>query len=429
MVIGTERIKTFSFIEPEHPFYRQIRRFEEIWAERALLLGGINEEPAVEKTMIHSEIKGSFAPSRGWELSRFYHSFQYWDKSAPIGFHAVTLYYSVKTGEIEFFEFPKEPYLEGMVSYFEAKSARRKGPSLPIEILRYVPLRRLTFRLPASEGAVMPAVGKFKRRSRLKEAYDRLTAVAASLKGVPSSFSVAAPVGIDEAHALFYQEEKQGEDLSALLNKNNYRPLIHAVGGLHHDLHRLDVSTVPEWDLSVFLQTIESSIQLILFFQPERQVFLKNLRERLLKSVPSENRDDYTFCHGDFVCSQLLRGDGSWSVIDFDLAMRGDPYREIAMFIASLKYDVPFFHNAMTGSDSPGTGAATSQANLLFCEEAGDAYLNGYEERAKKRLDQKKLRWYRICSEIYYLALMFKKDRFDHPLFESVIGQIQERSE
>lgn len=369
--------------------------------------------------MVHSEIKSAFVPNHGWELSRFYRSFQHWDQSKPIGFHATTLYYSAKTGELQFFEFPKEPYLEGMAFYFKETSARQDGSPLPIEILRYVPLRRLTFRLPASERAGMPVIGKFKRSSRLKEAYDRLTAVAASLRRAPSSFSVAAPVKMDEAHALFFQEEKPGEDLSVLLNKNNFRRLIHAVGGLHHDLHRLDVSDVPEWDSSAFLQTVESSIQSILFFQPERHVFFQNIRERLLKSVSPANRGEHTFCHGDFVCSQLLKGTDSWSVIDFDLAMRGDPYVEIAMFIASLKYDVPFFQ----------TGAAGAiQSEIGFCEEAGEAYLNGYEEKAKKKLDRKKLRWYRICSEVYYLALMLKKDRFDPGRFDSVIEQLKEIS-
>lgn len=112
-------------------------------------------------------------------------------------------------------------------------------------------------------------------------------------------------------------------------------------------------------------------------------------------------------CHGDFVCSQILVADAGWSVTDFDLCHLGDPYRDMALFLASLAYDVPLLAHGAAG----GAGSA-------LVDRAAAAYLAGYARRAGEALDHRRLACHRACAEIYYLALMLKKDRYDAAAFE-----------
>jgi len=79
----------------------------------------------------------------------------------------------------------------------------------------------------------------------------------------------------------------------------------------------------------------------------------------------------------------------------------------MAILLASLPYDLPLFQ-AGAGADSPADGS--------LLERAAAAYLRGYAEQAGAPIDALRLAWHRIGAEIYYLALMLKKDRFARPL-------------
>lgn len=412
-------INLFPFIEAGHPFYPHIQRFESRLSEHPLYDQMTERLKSGEKTTIHAEIKGRLLPEQGWELSRFYWSFQVWDESKSALPRALTLYYKAKTGRTEFHEFPDDPYLTGMKFYFDGHFVRKHGLSSEVSVLRYVPLRRLTFRCsgPGKDGA--PVVGKFKRRSRFMEAYRKLATVSQAVGCAQTSFSVAAPVGLDEAHALFFQEGMEGEDLSSLIDRSNFMELLQALGALHADLHGLRVAGLPVWDFSLFLENLKRDIQWITFFRQKQKAFLDHIHRLLLREVPRIDPGEYAFCHGDFVCSQILKTNEHWCVIDFELCMNGDPYLEMAMFIASLTQDVPLFQREMIHSD----GAET------ILQAASEAYLEGYQSKAPRVLKRKRLLWYRLCYEIYYLALMFKKDRF-HPIaFDHAIGAICEISD
>ncbi|MBI2875299.1 MAG: aminoglycoside phosphotransferase family protein [Candidatus Tectomicrobia bacterium] len=421
MAIQSEGIGLFPFIESDHPFYPQVQRFRTLLSENPLYAEAV-ERVKGGRTAVHSEIKGRLVPGHGWELSRFYWSFQSWDESRPLRFHALTLYSAAQTGQTSFYEFPQDPYLTTVVSFFGEKPFRpdEEGTAGQLDVLQYVPLRRLTFRISDPHETIAPVIGKFKRRSRFKESYNRLVSVSRAIRRSQSAFSVAAPVGIDEAHCLFFQEARPGKDLSTLLDKDRFPELLHRMGTIHRDLHGQNVPDVPEWDFGAFLQNLGRDIQWISFFRPEQGPFLDDIRDLLLRQVPRIDPGEYSFCHGDFVCSQILLENDHWSVIDFDLGMRGDPYLEIAMLLASLKYDVPLFEAHFI---------CRKQGESDILEEACESYLNGYQERAQKALSRKRLLWYRICAEIYYLSLMLKKDRFCSMAFDRTIEQVRHLSE
>jgi thiamine kinase-like enzyme len=259
-----------------------------------------------------------------------------------------------------------------------------------------------------------------KKRSRFKIAYDRLLAVSRAVDSLSPSFQVASSRGIDEKHCLFFQDEMKGENISAILDGENCKDILYSVGAIHYDLHSLDTHEVPEWDFPTLLDNLEKAVKWIIFFEPEHSKFLDYILDLLMKHVPEENPREYTFCHGDFVCSQILKEGARFSITDFDLATRGDPYHELAILIASLKYDVPFFEKMIINLLPEVT------SNLL---EVINAYLAGYQERAQKTLDKKRLLWYRINAEIYYFALRLKKDRVYPNTVDNAVETIRNLSE
>jgi hypothetical protein len=97
-------------------------------------------------------------------------------------------------------------------------------------------------------------------------------------------------------------------------------------------------------------------------------------------------------------------------VTDFDACHRGDPYRDMGIFLASLSYDVPLFR------------APSVTAGLL--EFAIRAYLSGYESRTGHQLDAARLLWHRLAAEVYYLALMFKKDWYEPTRFARALDRV-----
>jgi thiamine kinase-like enzyme len=373
------------------------------------------------RTTVQAEIKGQRLPDRRWELDRFYWSFQHRDDPAIRPFQALTLVYSARTGEAVWHEFPDEPYLTKLPALFGGQSPQERGTAASrVEVLQYVPLRRLTFRASTGDQAAQSVIGKFKRRSRLREAYDRLSMVARAVGRSPSSFSVALPLGLDEARGLFFQETQPGQAVSTLLDVDTLTDLLYGVGALHHDLHQLPAGELPRWNIDALVERLEADVAWITLFRPEQGEFLDGLSSLLRTHVPQVDPADYAFCHGDFVCSHILKADDQWSVVDFDLAMAADPYLDVAMLLASLPYDVPLL-------TSDGRSPRGADGGLLG--RACDAYLRGYRERAEREFDETRLLWYRICAELYYLALMFRKDRFYPVAFDRATALVRELGE
>lgn len=355
-------------------------------------LAGAQARDSGAATTIHAEIKALPAPDGGWHFDRFYWSLQTWDDGAAQPFHAITLSYAARDGQAQWFEFPRDPYLTTMADFF------RDGEE-PVEVLRYVPLRRLTFRVRA--GRSEPVIGKFKRRSRFREAYSLLGVVADAVAQAVPGFAVSRPLAIDDARCLYYQSALAGSNLADAVDRDSCDDLLAAVGTLHRDLHEVPVSALPVADGAALLDGVRRDMAWITFFEPQRAAFFDDVLALLQRHAAAALNGPAAFCHGDFVCSQVLTADSAWSVTDFDLCHRGDPYRDMAILLASLPYDVPLFQSG-----------AQSTVERALLERATGAYLRGYEMRAGTTIDALRLAWHRICAEIYYFGLMLKKDRF-----------------
>jgi aminoglycoside phosphotransferase len=401
----SDRIPLFRFIASDHPFAPQVERFRRAIAAHPRH-AELTAAARAGRATIHAEIKALPEPGETWRLDRFYWSLQTWDGPAPLPFRASTLSFAAKNAALEWYEFPADAYLTTMADYFEAARAR---PDEPIDVLRYVPLRRFTFL--TRDAAGVPIIAKFKRRSRFQSAYDLLGTVFEALRPERVGFSVSAPAGLDAQRCLYFQSALPGTNLVELLTPGNLASLLGRVGSLHRALHETPVERAPGWDREAFMAGLRRDLAWIGFMLPQHRARLGELLAAVEAVAAEAIGRARAFCHGDFVCSQILAAGDAWSVTDFDLCHNGDPYRDIAIFLASLAYDVPLLERDAGGP----SGAALAQ-------QAAAAYLAGYEERAGERLDARSLLCHRVCAEIYYLGLMLKKDRYDPIAFERRVG-------
>jgi hypothetical protein len=399
MAGGLDEMNFYSFIGETHPLHPRVEALR-----RALRDSPRYQELVVRSREgggeIHAEIKCASTAEERWNLDRFYWCFQHRPEGAALPFDAHTLYFRADHGAPELYDFPHDPYLGTMDNWFRCL-AQGGDHAQRIDVLRYVPLRRLTFRVGAPGAA--PVIGKFKRRSKLRESAAGLDAVHRAARAARIGFRVAAPGPIDEASCVFYQEALPGVSLAGELDADNAVDLLRSAGELHAQLHTLVVPGVALRDAKEDSRQLEADMRWIGLFRPDLAPELEALRGKLSQSTPGEAPE--AFLHGDFVPSQILVHPKRWAVTDFDLAHRGDAAREIAAFLASLKYDVPFFATAFD--------RGSPEAHRLI-GSAEAAYLAGYDTAAGKPLDYSRLVWHRIAAEIHYLALMLKKDWY-HP--------------
>ena len=417
MAIVCTDVNLFPFIQPTHPFHAHLERFQVL----------LNADPSYAEKMhmlndggsrhVHALMRARLIPDRGWELKGVHTSFQVRDASRRRPFRALTLYYAPGANEIDSWVFPWDPYLPGLASFFGPHGGGTDAASDVDVVLAYVPRLRLTFRTQVAGGA--PAIGKVVPPAEAADMYGRLVKVSAAVNDSSRTFSVAAPLGIDMTKGVFFQELRPGTELTHLLDQDNCRDLLRAVGRIHRDLHGLNVPDLPAWNFRKFLQRLVTYVEWISFLRPEQRPFLEDVRDLLFRQVPDLTSADYTFCHGDFSCRQILDDHGCWSVVDFDGCLWGDPHFELAKLIASLKYTVPLFHDLFRDP--------TERAPSLF-QEAYEAYLQGYEEQAQRTMNCSRILWYRIAWEIHHLARRFKRDQFHPVAFERAVALIGDLS-
>src|SRR5919197_4909930 len=195
MAIVCTDVNLFPFIPPTHPFHAHIERFQVL----------LNADPSYADRMhmlsegapphVHTLMRAQLIPDRGWELKGFHTSFQVRDASRRRPFRALTLYYAPGANEIDYWVFPRDPYLPGLASFLGTHGGGTDPASDVDVVLAYVPRLRLTFRTRMAGGA--PAIGKVVPPAEAADMYGRLVKVSAAVNDSSRTFSVAAPLGID----------------------------------------------------------------------------------------------------------------------------------------------------------------------------------------------------------------------------------------
>ena len=365
----------FPFVHAAHPFAPVVESF------RAEVAQDFSSE-----CLAHAEVKAVETPDGGWTVDRLYWSGQRFGGE----FSARTLVYSTAAGRMTWFAFPHDPRLPHVECPPESR------------VLRYVPLRRLTLRT-AHRATGRPVVAKFKRSSRLAESYQRLVHIADAVAAARTDFRVPTPKGIDASHNVFYQSLEAGDDLSTLLDEHTFGSSLQRLGEVHGELHQLHAPGLP-LEQTDALQVLQRNVRWITFCEPRCADLMAASLRVALRAAPPPHPP--LVCHGDLVCSQVLVDSDTWTLTDFDLCHRGDPYRDMAIVLASLPYDAP-----------------TLDAHAR--EEAANAYLEGYRRRANRRVDEHRLSWHLLAAEIYYLALGLTKSWCTPDQFERGLNRVR----
>lgn len=428
----------FGWVAPDHPLHAGLRELARAVAHDApaqSLVRAADEPGACAQ--IHAEIKAEPQAHGGWSLARCYWSIQLRDDNSPLGLRARTVTWD-RAGanpKPEWTDLPADPRLPYAQRWFGGHAAPGRT-----RVLRYVPLRRLTFSWQDDTGERL--IGKFKRRSRHAQAHRLIEHVAHLVERARPGFAVAQARHADPDHGLYFQSALPGADLAQWLAPAAApgqpamlralapsRAALAQVGRLHARLHQLPVdgeAVAVQAELGPQLATACAQLAWIALMQPHCSGVLRGIRGRL-ERLPSWDVGNARFCHGDLVCSQFLVRYASgardlpadpacWAITDFDLCHLGDPCRDAATLLASLAYDLPGLA-ALDRSEPVRVDA--------WLADVGRAYLQAYAGAAGTPLDPERLVWQCLCAEVHYLALMLKKDRYDGVAFERRLRRAQ----
>ncbi len=321
------------------------------------------------------------------ELRRAYWSTRRPDPASDVGLTARTLYLDGTTGHERVYDFPDEPVLHWVGG--EAGVLRGHGPDARVEVLRYIPLRRVTFRLTDAVGLPRRVIAKTKSESGLVRAERALTAAHAAAVGAGAEFAVPAPVRLDAPRRLLFLEELPGRPLDTQLDSLGLDTAMRRLGELHHGVHGLRVPGVGTWTAADWLAAAVGAAAQVGMLVPSVTRELERVCADLAATVPDDG--DLAFCQGDFVPGQILCAPDRWSVLDLDDGHLADPLSEVASLHTALERELPVPADRV--------------------EQARAAYLDAYTARARRAPDPARWAWFRTVAELRYLARRSIKGR------------------
>lgn len=392
---GVKEERLFAFLASSHPLRPEIDRFE---AELARHLGD-EAFPGAGTRSVLADLKVGPMPGGGWRVAALYWSLQCRSRK---GFTAGTLSYKARHGKFTWLDFPDDPRLPGLAEFLA-----RGGEA---QVLRYIPLRRITLRMREPSGRTV--VAKLKGPSRFRSAWELLRLVEERVTRARPGFRVARALGLEESLCLYLQEALPGRSLADLLEPDSAESLLASLGALHRRLHALPADGLARRAPAQDAAQAQEHAALVGLMLPALRERMTGIGAALAATAPEDTAP--AFCHGDPDPGQVLVNDDAWSLLDFDACHAGDPYRDVAMMAASLEYHVPRLQAL----------AASGELGGRAVERAAGAYLTGYFGTGPR--DEARLAWQRACAELHYLALELKKDRYRARAFTRRFGRLQD---
>ncbi|MEA2321049.1 MAG: hypothetical protein QOD81_899, partial [Solirubrobacteraceae bacterium] len=135
MAVDRRLLRPYPAIGPSHPFAAELAHLRAQVAADPGLAG-----PTGAPVVIRRRLRGRPGPDGAWAIDRFCWSAQWWERGTPPRFRVRTLIYEPRRGEASAFEFPADPSLPAA-----AESSPLRDPAA--QVLRYIPLTRITFRV------------------------------------------------------------------------------------------------------------------------------------------------------------------------------------------------------------------------------------------------------------------------------------------
>ncbi len=343
---------------------------------------------AAEAT-VHAELRTGRAPGGELQVRRFYWSTQRADPSSPWGFSARTLFCESEPSALRVHEFPSDPALSWLDD--DPGPLRLGGVPERVDVLRYIPLRRLTCRLHDAAGLPPRVIAKVKRTSGLNRATVAFLAVhLAATKRRSDAPRVPRLLRLEPPRHVLYLEELPGETLAVAIGGLDHTDAMERLGALHRSLQEVDVRgltarrTTADW-----LEDAAAAVSQVGLFVPSAARQAEEVHAVLVRDTPAEGR--LLFCQGDFLPGQVLCDPSGWSVIDFDDSRYADPLSEVAAMWAAMPRELRL------GPDQ--------------AEHARRTYLRAYAARAGEPFDPARLRWYLAVLELTELGKRLMKGR------------------
>jgi len=389
--LGAPPISGFELFRDGHPLAAEIEPLLGCVAADPVLRGVA--PPGGPRPAIRRELRAGPDEDGEPAIERFRWCVQ-WRDPGPAGrFHARTLLYERKRGEPVTFDFPADPRLPAGA----APDSPLAAPG--VAVLRYVPLRRITFRT----GDV---VGKMKRPSSLARAYARLAVAFAAARH--ADLAVPQPRGLDTAHGAFYQAAVGGRPVADVLAPGNADRLLRALGAVQREVHELPVEGLPDRGPDALARSAADDAAWIAFAAPDHAEAVRRIARRIAAEAGEASAGaERCFCHGDPAIDQVLLDGDTLAVVDFDDAAAGDPYADLGALLASLPHDAP----QLFASAALGTRAVA-------------AFLDGYRARSGRPIDARRLATHRARAELGLLASRVRRGRAGASEVAATLGRL-----
>ena len=356
---------------------------------------------------VKAELRAARGADGTAELRRFYWSTQQPDPRSPWGFSARTLYCDADATQPRLFEFPSEPALSWLGD--DPGPLPHRSDPQRVDVLRYIPLRRLTFRLHDGAGLPGRVIAKVKRASGLNRAATAFLAVhLAASKRRSEAPTVPQLLRLDPPRHVLYLEELAGVPLNIAIGTLDLTTALQHLGALHRALQELEVGgitarrTIGDW-----LQTARAAATQIGLFEPSSAGRAEEVYAELVRTAPADER--LLFCQGDFLPGQILCHPTGWSVIDFDDSRYADPLSDVAAMYAALPREL---------------GLPAEQA-----ERARRTYLQAYASRAGDRFDEARWHWFLVLLQLAELGKRLMKGRVASGETQTVLERLSRRDD
>jgi Ser/Thr protein kinase RdoA (MazF antagonist) len=281
---------------------------------------------------------------------------------------------------------------------------RSDGHPARVEVLRYIPLRRLTYRLHDEPGLPPSVIAKVKRTGGLNRAAIAFLAVhQAAGRRRADALRVPRLLRLDPPRHVLHLEELPGTPLDVALEGLDLTEAMEQLGTLHRAVHELDVHNLPQRRTTAdWLQDSRHAATQIGLFVPAAAREAEAVHAELERTAPEDVRP--LFCQGDFLPGQVLCDPGGWSVIDFDDSRYADPLSEVAALHAALPRELGL---------PPDLG-----------EQARRTYLEAYARRAGEPIDPDRWRWFLVLVQLTDLAKRLIKGRAAAGDAESLLARL-----
>jgi aminoglycoside phosphotransferase len=354
--------------------------------------------PAVEEELdrrgataatVHAELRTGRTAGGDLEMRRFYWSTQHAEPSSPWGFSARTLFCEGDPARLRVHEFPSDPALTWLDD--DPGPLRLGGVRERVDVLRYIPLRRLTARVHGAAGLPPRTIAKVKRTSGLNRAATAFLAVhLAANKRRSDAPRVPRLLRLEPPRHVLHLEELPGQTLADAIDTLDLTAAMEHLGAVHRSLQELDVRgltgrrTTADW-----LGDAAAAASQIGLFVPSAAPLAEEVHTTLARDAPDDRAP--LFCQGDFLPGQVLCDPSGWSVIDFDDSRYADPLSEVAAMYAAMPRELHL----------PPDRA----------EHARRTYLRAYAARAGGPFEADRLRWYLTLLELTELGKRLMKGR------------------